>query len=141
MESAVDDPYPSLALLALAQDISTPYLLVNGVVFIFLVILSALISGSEVAFFSLNEGQIEECKNDDTPINRVIIQLMERPRHLLATILIMNNLVNIAIVTLTTFVTWEIIGEKTSEGTIVVALTAVVTFVILFFGFQNINEF
>ncbi|KOF04527.1 hemolysin [Roseivirga seohaensis subsp. aquiponti] len=134
MESATDDPYPSLALLALAQDVSTPYLVVNGVVFIFLVILSALISGSEVAFFSLNDDQIDECKNDDSPASRLIIQLMERPRHLLATILIMNNLVNIAIVTLTTFVTWEIIGEKTSEGTIVVALTAVVTFVILFFG-------
>tara|TARA_R110001592_G_scaffold69779_5_gene214145 strand:+ start:212 stop:1552 length:1341 start_codon:yes stop_codon:yes gene_type:complete len=134
LESATDDPYPSLALLALTQDVSTPYLVVNGVVFIFLVILSALVSGSEVAFFSLNEDQINECKNDNTPANRLIIQLIERPRHLLATILIMNNLVNIAIVTLTTFVTWEIVGEKTSEGTVVVVLTAVVTFVILFFG-------
>ena len=134
MESALDDPYPSLALLALAQDISTPYLVVNGVVFIFLVILSALISGSEVAFFSLNEGQIEECKNQDTPSSRLVLQLIERPRNLLATILIMNNLVNIAIVTLSTFVTWEIVGEKTSEGPIVVTLTAVITFVILFFG-------
>jgi len=134
LESALDDPYPSLALLALAQDISTPYLVVNGVVFIFLVILSALISGSEVAFFSLNEGQIEECKNQDTPSSRLVLQLIERPRNLLATILIMNNLVNIAIVTLSTFVTWEIVGEKTSEGPIVVTLTAVITFVILFFG-------
>ncbi|MGW8123396.1 gliding motility-associated protein GldE [Roseivirga echinicomitans] len=134
MESATDEPYPSLALLALVQDVSAPYLVVNGVVFIFLVILSALVSGSEVAFFSLSEDQIDECKGDITPANRLIIQLMERPRNLLATILIMNNLVNIAIVTLTTFVTWEIIGEKTTEGTIVVALTAVVTFVILFFG-------
>ncbi|MFT7056997.1 MAG: Mg2+/Co2+ transporter CorB, partial [Roseivirga sp.] len=134
MESASDDPYPSLALLALSQDISTPYLVVNGVVFIFLVILSALISGSEVAFFSLNSDQIDECKNRETPVDQLVIRLMERPRHLLATILIMNNLVNIAIITLTTFVTWEIVGAKTSEGAIVVILTAIVTFVILFFG-------
>jgi len=134
LELAVDEPYPSLALLALTQDISTPYLVVNGVVFIFLVILSALISGSEVAFFSLNEDQIDECKSQDLPSSRLVLQLIERPRHLLATILIMNNLVNIAIVTLSTFVTWEIVGEKTSEGPIVLTLTAVITFVILFFG-------
>uniref|UniRef100_UPI0040483B62 gliding motility-associated protein GldE n=1 Tax=Roseivirga sp. TaxID=1964215 RepID=UPI0040483B62 len=134
MESVSDDPYPSLALLALSQDISTPYLLVNGVVFIFLVILSALISGSEVAFFSLSSDQIDECKNRDTPVDQLVIRLIESPRHLLATILIMNNLVNIAIVTLTTFVTWEIMGTKTTEGAIVVGLTAIVTFVILFFG-------
>jgi putative hemolysin len=134
LESASDDPYPSLALLALSQDISTPYLVVNGVVFIFLVILSALISGSEVAFFSLSSDQIDECKNRETPVDQLVIRLMERPRHLLATILIMNNLVNIAIITLTTFVTWEIVGAKTSEGAIVVILTAIVTFVILFFG-------
>lgn len=134
MESVSDDPYPSLALLALSQDISTPYLVVNGVVFIFLVILSALISGSEVAFFSLSSDQIDECKNRDTPVDQLVIKLIESPRHLLATILIMNNLVNIAIVTLTTFVTWEIVGAKTSEGAIVVILTAIVTFVILFFG-------
>jgi putative hemolysin len=134
LESVSDDPYPSLALLALSQDISTPYLVVNGVVFIFLVILSALISGSEVAFFSLSSDQIDECKNRDTPVDQLVIRLIESPRHLLATILIMNNLVNIAIVTLTTFVTWEIMGTKTSEGAVVVILTAIVTFVILFFG-------
>lgn len=134
MESVSDDPYPSLALLALSQDISTPYLMVNGVVFIFLVILSALISGSEVAYFSLSSDQIDECKNRDTPVDQLVIRLIESPRHLLATILIMNNLVNIAIVTLTTFVTWEIMGTKTSEGAVVVILTAIVTFVILFFG-------
>lgn len=134
MESTSDDPYPSLALLALSQDISTPYLVVNGVVFIFLVILSALISGSEVAFFSLSSDQIDHCKNQDLSSDRFLIKLIERPRHLLATILIMNNLVNIAIVTLTTFVTWEIVGTKTTEGAVVVGLTTVVTFVILFFG-------
>jgi gliding motility-associated protein GldE len=134
LESVSDDPYPSLALLALSQDISTPYLMVNGVVFIFLVILSALISGSEVAYFSLSSDQIDECKNRDTPVDQLVIRLIESPRHLLATILIMNNLVNIAIVTLTTFVTWEIMGTKTSEGAVVVILTAIVTFVILFFG-------
>ncbi|MFT6970173.1 MAG: putative hemolysin, partial [Roseivirga sp.] len=134
MESASDDPYSGMALLALTQDISAPYLVVNGVVFIFLVILSALISGSEVAFFSLTSDQVDDCKSQDLTSDRFLIKLMERPRHLLATILIMNNLVNIAIVTLTTFVTWEIVGTKTTEGAVVIGLTTIVTFVILFFG-------
>ena len=41
---------------------------------------------------------------------------------------------NIAIVTLSTFFTWELVGTKTTEGRVVVVLSAVVTFVILFFG-------
>lgn len=134
MESTIDDPYPSLILLAEFANVSTPFIIVNGVVFILLVFLSALISGSEVAFFSLEEDTIQSCKEDNTVANRAIINLLEKPRHLLATILIMNNLVNIAIVTLSTFVTWELIGTKTTVGTIVVILTSIVTFVILFFG-------
>ncbi len=43
-------------------------------------------------------------------------------------------MVNIAIVTLSTFFTWSLVGSKTTEGKIVVILSAVVTFIILFFG-------
>ena len=134
MESPIDDPYPSLILLAEFANVSTPFIVVNGVVFILLVFLSALISGSEVAFFSLEENIIQACKDNDSAANKAIVTLLEKPRHLLATILIMNNLVNIAIITLSTFVTWELVGTKTTAGTIVVILTSIVTFVILFFG-------
>lgn len=96
--------------------------------------MSALVSGSEVAFFSLNNEDIEGCRETPDSKNDAILKLLGRRRELLATILIMNNLLNVAIVTLATFFTWQLVGTKTPERIVVIALTAIVTFVILFFG-------
>ena len=103
-------------------------------VFILLILLSALVSGSEVAFFSLGPESLDKCRTEKTPAHKAILSLLKHPRRLLATILITNNLVNVAIITLATFFTWELVGTKTTEGKIVGTLTVVVTFVILFFG-------
>lgn len=134
MDLPTDDPEPSLALLLQFAEVSTSYVLVNSVVFILLILSSALISGSEVAFFSLDGNQLAEFEEENSPSGNAVIKLLSRRRHLLATILIMNNLINIAIVTLSTFFTWSLVGTKTTEGKVVVALSAIVTFVILFFG-------
>ncbi|WP_235298542.1 gliding motility-associated protein GldE [Portibacter marinus] len=61
-----------------------------------LLISSALISGSEVAFFSLNNNDVEGLKKEDG--NDRLIKLRDKPRSLLATILISNNFINIAII-------------------------------------------
>lgn len=106
----------------------------NGVAFILLILASALISGSEVAFFSLDNTQVSQFKEENTPSGNAILKLLARKHYLLATILIMNNLINIAIVTLATFFTWTLVDTKTPEGTVVLTLTVIVTFVILFFG-------
>lgn len=68
------------------------------VVFGLLLILSGLISGSEVAYFSLDRNQLKALEEEDSATARRIIQLKEKPRRLLATILITNNLANIGIV-------------------------------------------
>lgn len=129
-----DEPEPSLALLLQLSELGTPYLVVNVIVFILLIFSSALISGSEVAFFSLDDSQLNSLEKEDSPSGSAILTLLNRKRYLLATILILNNLVNIAIVTLSTFFTWAIVGTKTTEGKIVVTLSVIVTIVILFFG-------
>jgi gliding motility-associated protein GldE len=72
------------------------------VVLILLLLLSALISGSEVAFFSLGAGELEELE-DDTPRHNYIKALLNQPEELLGTILISNNFVNVGIVILSTF--------------------------------------
>ena len=92
-------------------------LLTNGVVFswLFLVILilsSALISGSEIAFFSLSPNDLANLKNEEVSSSKRIIALKEKPRTLLATILIANNLVNIAIVVVSDFLIRRMIGEE-----------------------------
>lgn len=59
---------------------------------------SAFISGSEVALFSLSQKDIDDISNKDFNSGRLISQLLEKPKRLLATILVANNFVNIAIV-------------------------------------------
>ncbi len=134
MDLPADEPEPSLALLAQLSELSSPYIIINAVAFAVLVVSSALISGSEVAFFSIDDHKLKDLKEEDTAISRAMLFLLGRKNYLLATILIMNNLINIAIVTLSTFFTWSIVGTKTTEGAVVVSLSAIVTFVILFFG-------
>ncbi len=69
-----------------------------------LLLCSALISGSEIAFFSLSPAQMEKIKSRKDKVSRIIIKLLGMPKHLLATILIVNNFVNVAIIILSTFI-------------------------------------
>ena len=65
----------------------------------FLILLSAFLSGSEVAIFGLSNTQKETLVNEEQNKNsQRIIKLIADPKKLLATILIGNNLVNVAIV-------------------------------------------
>ncbi|MBK6265997.1 gliding motility-associated protein GldE [Marivirga sp. S37H4] len=131
----MDDPSPSLFLIASIMD-WTPewFYILNGTLMVVLLIMSALISGSEVAFFSLSHDDLAKCKASNQPAEQTIISLLKDPKRLLATILILNNFINVGIVTLSTFVTWEIFGTKETEGLMVVILTAIVTFLIVFYG-------
>lgn len=63
-----------------------------------LLLLSAVISGSEVAFFALTANDYEEVEQANDPNSRRLLMLRDKPGRLLATILIANNFVNIAIV-------------------------------------------
>lgn len=108
--------------------------MVGGLTLFVLICLSALISGSEVAFFSLSVKDIAQCKERGTPADENVLSLIQRPKLLLATILIMNNFVNVAFVTLSTFMMWEYTGSKSTEGTLVAFLTFIITLIIVFFG-------
>ncbi len=110
------------------------FYVVTGLLLLVLLILSALVSGSEVAYFSLSSNDIVESRKTNKQSDTRLLQLLENPKRLLATILILNNFVNIAFVTLSTFVTWRVVGSKTTEGLVVTALTFAVTFAIVFFG-------
>ncbi|WP_189663276.1 MULTISPECIES: gliding motility-associated protein GldE [unclassified Polaribacter] len=91
------DPDPDHLLLLFASiDFLTG---INALVLIILLISSALISGTEVAFFSLSQTDLNILTNESKEEN-IIVTLLERPRKLLATILITNNFINILIVLL-----------------------------------------
>ena len=101
---------------------------------IILLIFSGIISGSEVAFFSLTRNQlVSENKKDQSSLDK-IRKLLDRPKRLLATILIANNFINIAIVLL--FASLEGLYLSGIESPIIVLIIQVglITFLIFFFG-------
>lgn len=131
METSLDDPFPSI-LLSLTAEPS--FFIINGAVVFILLLLSGLISGSEVAFFSFSHDQIVGFTGSSDVREKRISALLRNPKRLLATILILNNLVNIFIITISTYVTWQIVGEGGKQGMTIVLLTSVITVMIIFFG-------
>ncbi|NBB89360.1 MAG: gliding motility-associated protein GldE [Bacteroidetes bacterium] len=92
--------------LSLQTELATLFLL------LLLIISSALISGSEVAFFSINKNQIKDLIENGSSSSQKIVQLLDRPRRLLASILIANNFINIAIVIVSDYLIWNWISEE-----------------------------
>lgn len=90
------DPEPLLIFFFATFDVVA---LLNGAALLVLLLCSALISGTEVAFFSLSQTDLDTLSTDKKD-EALIISLLEKPRKLLATILITNNFINILIVLL-----------------------------------------
>ncbi|MEX2350370.1 MAG: gliding motility-associated protein GldE [Flavobacteriaceae bacterium] len=88
---------PSLLLISLIIDVAQGF---GILLLVFLICCSAMISGAEVALFSLTPSDFELDENKRSKQQNIIISLLDRPKKLLATILVTNNTVNIAIVIL-----------------------------------------
>ncbi|MGE0589418.1 MAG: gliding motility-associated protein GldE [Cyclobacteriaceae bacterium] len=132
--SSLDEP-PSSTLLADLLSGTPDYFLIASFVAVGLLLLaSALISASEVAFFSLSADDLDRCRQSEDKRDKNIVELLRNPQLLLATILVMNNFVNVAIVTLSTFMMWELASTRNPTEIIVGLVTFSVTFAITFFG-------
>lgn len=83
---------------------------------IILLMMSALVSGSEVAYFSLSPGEIKDLNKSDKKSSRKILKHLEHPRRLLATILVSNNFINIAIVLLSDIVLKKALPKSVFHG-------------------------
>ena len=101
-----------------------------------LVVFSALLSGTEVAIFSLNNDDKLKLKEEkESNRNKRVLELLDNPKKLLATILIANNLVNVSIVMVSTFVMEKLfIIDNMSEINLFIIQVIIVTFIILLFG-------
>lgn len=128
-----DGPELLLSLAAVVSNSDFIWLGVQGSIVLILLILSGLISGSEVAFFSMTPEDLNSCRESKKKSERQIAKLLDKPKKLLATILIFNNFVNVAIVTLTTVMTWQIFGTD-NEGWTFALVTFSITVLIVFFG-------
>lgn len=135
----ITDPLPCVEILSLLpMDIVTMDFQSLGIgaiiaiaVAILCLLLSGFISGSEIAYFALTEQQLDELEDDKS--GEKILQLLSQPERLLATILIANNLVNVAIVILLNFALGPFfIGM--SKVLSFILQTVLMTFLILLFG-------
>ena len=109
-------------------------LVILSCVLLLLLICSALISGSEVAFFSLNASDLESLE-EKTAENERINKLLKQPQELLGTILIANNFVNVGIVILSSFLLNEYFSINTWSSLAVFLVQILsITSVLLLFG-------
>jgi len=126
------DPDPtSFKSLIMAIDVSVVF---GFVLLFFLLFCSALISGSEVALFSLTRTDIEKRLDAKSKRILIILSLLERPKKLLATILVANNFINIGIVILFAYLSSDLFSGIKSIILKFTIEVVIVTFLILLFG-------
>ena len=102
---------------------------------LFLLISSALISGAEVAFFSLQIKSLEDTEDAElTQSIRRVISLLKKPKRLLATILVANNFINIAIVLLFASLSKTIFKSIENQLIVLFIEIGIITTTILIFG-------
>jgi putative hemolysin len=131
-ESIPSGEEPYLYFLQFFSVFSPDILIGIGVILV-LLILSALISGSEVAFFSMSPKNMEELKENQHPKDKYILELLDRPRFLLSTILISNNLINVSIIIIANFVLSAILPSTHHVVQLLVNVVLVTT-LLVFFG-------
>ena len=127
----IDFPEPSLIVINQFLNVDILNLFLQAAILLFLLVFSAIISGSEVAFFSLSQSEIKKYAKEKNKRLTNAINLLKRPDKLLANILIVNNLINVAIITLSAYFTWSSFGRS---AYVFFVLTFVVTSIIIFCG-------
>ncbi|MBJ2123006.1 MULTISPECIES: gliding motility-associated protein GldE [unclassified Flavobacterium] len=124
------DPEPSL-LFSTNLDAN----LIIGFVGIFILLfLSAIVSGAEVALFSLSQQDIDDSLNDNPAKGKIISNLLDKPKKLLATLLVANNFFNIGVVILFAYMGQNIFANVSSPAFKFTLEVILVTFLILLFG-------
>lgn len=125
------DPIPFLNVLVLVLDATG----IQLVLVLLLLFCSAIISGAEVAFFSLQIKSLEDPEGSEiTPAIQRVISLLKNPKRLLATILVANNFINIAIVLLFSSLSKTFFEFLENPIVLLIVEIGIITSVILIFG-------
>lgn len=95
--------------------------------------ISGFVSGSEISFFSLSPTQLDDIEEEDSISGKRVLRLLSAPERLLATILIVNNLVNVTIVILCNFALGPVFSGMSAVWSFILQ-TVILTFLILLFG-------
>jgi gliding motility-associated protein GldE len=95
---------------------------------------SAIVSGAEVALFSLSQKDIDDTLQENLPTGKILSELLQRPKKLLATLLVANNFINIGVVILFSFIGSDLFAAINSPVLKFIFEVIVVTFLLLLFG-------
>lgn len=127
------DPDPYFLAVILFKGI-TPALLIPIIILLGLLGTSALFSSAEVAIFSLKISDLDEIKSYDKSLSSRLFDLYENKKKTLAAILIGNNLVNVSIVILSSYLSDQLFDFQNNQNIKLLFELTVITSIILFFG-------
>ena len=126
---------PLLFLMSIQPETVEPVFGLDSIITLFIALLclmmSGFISASEIALFSLTPAQLADM--DDSRSGRSARKLLEKPEHLLATILTANNLVNVTIVVLCNYALGPVFFGMSAVLSFILQ-SVILTFLILLFG-------
>jgi gliding motility-associated protein GldE len=135
----MEDSETGNSLLYLAHETTTLFqgFSIDSVVSIFFILLlligSALVSGSEIAFFSLSPNDKDTLEGSDKKNAEQVLALLEIPDRLLGGILIANNFINVAIVLVSTFVMHELfVFGKLATLAFIIEVVLITSLLLLF---------
>ncbi|MFA9190487.1 gliding motility-associated protein GldE [Flavobacterium sp. FZUC8N2.13] len=124
------DPEPSLNFVY-----TLDFNLLFGFVGIFVLLFcSAVVSGAEVALFSLSQKDIDDTLQENLSTGKIISELLQKPKKLLATLLVANNFINIGVVILFSFIGSDLFAAISSPLLKFIFEVIFVTFLLLLFG-------
>ncbi|MGH1334881.1 MAG: gliding motility-associated protein GldE [Aureispira sp.] len=113
---------------------SATVLILNSFAILLLLICSGLLSGSEVAFFSLDHRDKSVLLEEQSAAAARILELLDKPRYLLSTILIANNVINIAIILVSNSLLQSLLPSDMNYYLNLFITVVVVTFLLVLFG-------
>ena len=128
------EPFQTIYILNIIIKTLSPGFYVGLAGSLLLLFSSALVSGSEVAFFSLSPEQKDILKKTNTKKSNLILQLLNKHEKLLATILIANNFINIGIVILTSYILNLAFDFSQSPVLGFIIQIGIIIFILLLFG-------
>ena len=112
----------------------TSIILIQSVLLFFLLFCSEVISGAEVAFFSISSTQLESIQDNHSKEKGLIEKLLKSPKRLLATILVANNFINIALVLLFSNISQLFLNKIDNHFLSLLIEVIAISFIILIFG-------
>ncbi|MDX9930258.1 MAG: gliding motility-associated protein GldE [Bacteroidales bacterium] len=130
-----DDPLSAIG--AISGIISNPpdlKTVIGLIILLILLILSALMSGSEVAFFSLSPADLGKLKSSRSKRAASALKLHNNPEKLLSTILVANNFINVSIIILAAFISSSVFDFSSSPVLGFIIEVIVITFLLVLFG-------